>query len=117
MKRRVGGWCSVEGSWAHCQAIRGRCLVQGGTNSPFGGDGAFPYAGNIEAFEYGNSWGDYLGSENNQVAIASGRTYTLSEGHYLSHPQELESELRQEDTFAFAGIDGWIAEAIKWIFV
>jgi hypothetical protein len=116
MKRRPGGWCPVEGSWAHCQAIRGRCLV-GGSSSPFGGDGAFPYTGNVEAFEYGNSWGDYLGSENNVVQLASGKTYTLPPGHYLSHPQEIESELRQEDTFAFAGAKGWVAEKISWIFV
>lgn len=116
MKRRPGGWCPVEGSWAHCQAIRGRCLV-GGSQSPFGGDGAFPYAGNVEAFEYGNSWGDYLGDANNQVTLASGKTYTLSPGHYLSHPEEIASELRQEDTFAFAGVQGWIAETIPWMFV
>lgn len=116
MKRRPGGWCPVEGKWAHCQAIRGRCLV-GGSSSPFGGDGAFPYTGNVEAFEQGNSWGDYLGSENNTVQLASGKTYTLPPGHYLSHPQEIESELRQEDTFAFAGAKGWVAEKISWIFV
>lgn len=116
MQRRPGGWCPVEGSWAHCQAIRGRCLVQGGSNSPFGGDGAFPYAGNVEAFEYGNSWGDYLKDLNNLVTLASGKTYTLPAGHYLSHPSEIESELRQEDTFAFAGAKGWVAEKISWIF-
>lgn len=116
MKRRAGGYCPVEGQWAHCQAIRGRCLV-GGSSSPFGGDGAFPYTGNVEAFEYGNSWGDYLGDLNNVVTLASGKTYTLSPGHYLSHPSELESELRQNDTFAFAGAKGWVAEKISWIFV
>lgn len=116
MKRQPGGWCPVSGSWAHCQAIRGRCLVSG-SNSPFGGDGAFPYTGTVEAFAYGNSWGDYLGSENNQVTLASGRTITLPAGHYLSHPSEIESELRQEDTFAYAGVKGWVAETIPWIFI
>ncbi len=116
MRRKPGGWCPVEGRWAHCQAIRGRCLV-GGSQSPFGGDGAFPYSGTVEAFEYGNSWGDYLTELNNTVTLASGRTYHLPAGHYLSHPEEIESELRQQDTFAFAGARGWIAERIDWIFV
>lgn len=116
MKRRPGGYCPVEGTWAHCQAIRGRCMVAG-SKSPFGGDGAFPYLGAVEAFEYGNSWADYLGSENNLVSLADGSTYTLPEGHYLSHPEEIESELRQQDTYAFRGVSGWVLETIPWIFM
>ena len=116
MQRRPGGWCPVQGGWAHCQAIRGRCLVQGGASSPFGGDGAFPYAGNIEMFEYGNSWADYLGDLNNQVKLASGKIYILPAGHYLSRPEEILSELRQQDTFSFTGPRGWVYESIPWIF-
>lgn len=117
MQRKSGGWCPVSGQWAHCQEISGRCLVQGGSSSPFGGDGAAPYAGNVEAFEYTNSWGDYLGSTNNKVVLADGREYTLPEGAYLSRPEEIESELRQQDTFAFYGVKGLVAETLQWIFM
>jgi hypothetical protein len=116
MKRRPGGWCPVSGSWAHSQELRGTCQVAGSQFSPWGGDGAFPWAGDGFALVYQNSWGDYLGSENNRVKLADGSEVELPAGCYLSHPEEIESELRQEDTFAFASAVGWARQTIPWIF-
>lgn len=110
MKRQSGGWCPVQGTWQHCQEINGVCVVKGGSSSPFGGDGATPYSGDTVADVYRNSWGDYLGSDNNQVTLASGRTITLPDGCYLSHPQEVERDLRQQDTFAYSHAKAWPAQ-------
>jgi len=94
MKRQPGGWCRVSGTWYHSQELRGVCVVKG--NKP--------------AFVYQNSWGDYLGSENNTVQLESGREVTLPEGCYLSDFDSVARELRQEDTFSFSHADGFPAQ-------
>ncbi len=112
MKRQKGGYCPVSGTWNHCQMIRGVLCVAGGSSSPFGGDGAFPYAGNTQALPYNNSWGDYLGSDNNQVRLIDGSEVTLPEGCYLSTLEETKSEFAQEDSFALSGFVGFPAQEI-----
>jgi hypothetical protein len=100
MKRQQGGWCQVQGTWAHCQCLRGRCTVKGGRR----------------AIVYGNSWGDYLGSENNTVELESGRTIILPPGHYLSELDSIDQECRQSDTFAVSHGNGWERLDIPWLF-
>lgn len=117
MKRQPGGWCPKTGNqWGHCESERGHFVVKGGSSSPFGGDGAAPFAGDVPAFAEQNSWGDYLGSENNQVTLASGREVTLSQGMYLSTYADRASDLRQGDTFAVASAKGWPRQTLDYGF-
>jgi hypothetical protein len=93
MKRQAGGFCPVSGSWSHCQELCGVCVVKGGR----------------PAFVYRNSWGDYLGSENNRVQLESGREIELPDGCYLSDFESVGRDLRERDTFSFSGVDGYPA--------
>lgn len=99
MTRQPSGWCPKTGNdWPHCQTLVGRCTVQGGQR----------------AVVYLNSWGDYLGAANNRVVLESGRAVELPMGCYLSRLEEIASDLRQEDTFAYANAHGWPAQRFSW---
>lgn len=100
MERRPGGWCPKVGNdWPHCQELCGTLVVKGGAHSMRGGDGAHPWAGALPALVYRNSWGDYLGTANAQVILASGATFDLPAGCYLSTFEEANPDLRQGDSF------------------
>lgn len=100
MQRENNGFCPQTGNeWPHCQELCGVCVVKGG----------------IPAFVYRNSWGDYLGSKNNQVQLESGRTVTLPAGCYLSDFRSVETDLRQGDTFAYSHAEGWPSQQISWL--
>src|SRR5579883_1197009 len=99
MKRQPGGWCPKTGNdWPHCQTLVGRCTVKGGQR----------------AVVYLNSWGDYLGPDNNHVVLESGREVVLPMGCYLSRLEEIESDLQQGDTFAYSNAHGWPAQSFSW---
>lgn len=116
-KRNKGGWCPKTGNeWAHCEEICGHAIVRGGSNSPFGGDGAFPFAGDTPALVERNSWGDYLGSENNTFETNDGKTIFLPEGCYLSTYDERREDLRGEDSFSVASAEGYPIQYQPWIF-
>jgi hypothetical protein len=92
MQRSEGGWCRKTGNnWPHCQELCGFCIVKGGE----------------PAFVYRNSWGDYLGSTNNQVQLESGRVVTLPPGTYLGEVQSVDEDLRQGDSFGYGNEIGW----------
>lgn len=115
MKRRPGGWCPKTGNeWPHCECVRGVFMVAGGSSSPFGGDGAAPYAGNTPAWAEGNSWGDYLGSENADFEDVNGKTITLPAGTYLSKPEERARDFREGDTFGAASAVGFKRQTVDW---
>jgi len=115
MKRRPGGWCPKTGNdWPHCEEIAGVCVVAGGASSPFGGGGAAPFAGDTPAFAERNSWGDYLGSDNNAVKLASGREVQLPDGVYLSTFEERAADFREGDTFAASAFVGFPAQRLEW---
>lgn len=116
MQRMSGGWCPVEGNWGHCQELPGVCVAKGGRQSPWGGDGAAPYAGSRPAFVYRNSWGDYLGSANNRVMLDNGNEIELPDGCYLSTFEEVAPELEQRDTFCVDHATGWARATLPWIF-
>lgn len=100
MERKPGGWCPQTGrDWPHCQELAGSVVVKGGAGSARGGDGAYPWAGALPALVYRNSWGNYLGSANATVTLASGQTFDLPEGCYLSTFEEANPDLRQGDSF------------------
>jgi len=70
--------------------------------------------GNKPAFCYRNSWADYLGSENNQVELESGKVITLPAGCYLSDFESVERDLKQGDSFAYSHAQGFPAQTIPW---
>lgn len=98
MKRQVGGFCPRQGTWNHSQCLRGRCTVKGGRR----------------AVVYQNSWGDYLGSDNNRVELATGEVVELPAGCYLSDLEEIAPDLRQGDTFAYSHAVGFPPVALDW---
>lgn len=99
MKRSPGGWCQRSGSWNHQMAYRGHGIAKG--NKPF--------------IAQKNSWGDYLGSDNNVVTLESGREVTLPPGHFLITPEDCTAQAKQGDTFALAGTKGWVQGTIPYI--
>lgn len=116
MKRQPGGWCPKIGNdWGHCECERAHIVVKGGSSSPWGGDGAHPWAGDVPAFGEQNSWNGYLGTDNNQVQLASGRTITLPDGVYLSTYVDRAADLQQGDTFALSHLIGWATQKLTWI--
>lgn len=101
MTRQPGGWCKKTGNeWPHCEAIIGAATVKG----------------NIPALVECNSWGDYLGDDNNLVTLESGREFRLPGGCYLSRLEDRESDFRQGDSFAYADVAGFpIREVTTWL--
>jgi len=98
-KRSPGGWCYRTGTdWAHAQRLRGRLVVKG----------------NKRAVIYNNSWGNYLGSDNNRVTLESGKEITLPQGAYIAPLEELDFELRQRDTFALFNTVGLAPRKINY---
>jgi hypothetical protein len=102
MKRSVGGWCRPSGTWAHQMTFRGSLVVKG----------------NRPAVVCQNSWGDYLGSENNRVQLESGKELTLPSGAFLVEPEIVTRMARGGDTFAASSFKGFPRrnEPIPWIF-
>lgn len=99
MKRQKNGICPATGNdWAHSQRLRGRCTIKGGQR----------------CFVYGNSWGDYLGSANNQVELESGRTVMLPPGCYLAPVEDVHRDLRQGDSFLYSTVKGLTPRNLSW---
>lgn len=98
-KRQKNGICPQTGNnWAHSQRLRGRCTVKGGQR----------------CFVYGNSWGDYLGSENADVQLESGRTVTLPPGCYLAPVEDVHKDLKQGDSFLYSSVEGLTPRNLSW---
>lgn len=88
----VEGFCRRSGSWAHCMVVRGRFL--------------HPTRG--KSFVIGNSWGDYLaGRGDPTVRTADAGDVRLPPGSFAVTAADLESMLRQQDSYAMAGLTGW----------
>jgi hypothetical protein len=95
-RRNSDGTCDPAGSWAHQMLLRGVCILKSGKL----------------IFIIQNSWGDYLGSTNNVITTASGRTVTLPQGCFGCEAEVLENGiLKPGDCHALAGIRGWKATA------
>lgn len=102
MKRSPGGWCKAVGRWMHQMCVRGHLIVKG--NKP--------------ALIIQNSWGDYLGDQNNVVTLETGQEVTLPPGCFLCEPEVGTRIARQGDTFSYTGAQGWPRrdEKVPWIF-
>ncbi len=95
-KRNKDGTCDPSGSWAHQMVLRGVCILSTGKL----------------VYIVQNSWGNYLGSTNNVITTASGRTVELPPGAFAVEAGEMENRiLRSGDCWALAGARGWNATA------
>jgi hypothetical protein len=99
MQRSAGGWCRAQGSWPHCMEIRGVFVEKGGR----------------KGFVIQNSWGDYLGSGNNTLALESGRSVTLPEGCFAAEWDVVDRMCRQDDTFAPSQFKGFPRRLLDWV--
>lgn len=98
--KRQGGFCRPSGQWNHCMLVRGFGTVKG--NKP--------------AFAIQNSWGDYLGSEQANFILESGREVTLPSGCFLIEQDAMERIAKQRDSFAVSAFQGFPAQTFQWIF-
>lgn len=102
MKRIKGGWCRAEGTWMHQMTFRGHFIIKG--NKP--------------AIVCQNSWGDYLGSDNEVITLETGQELILPEGSFLVEPEVVTKMARQGDTFAISDVQGFPfnPDPTPWIF-
>lgn len=92
--RDADGFCRLSGSWAHCMLYRGRFV--------------HPRRGRSVIEQ--NSWGGYLrGPDVFEYVAADGsvKTETLPEGCFCVPLADAARALREDDTFALAGLTGW----------
>ena len=99
MSRDSEGFCRRSGSWAHCMEVRAR----------------FVHPSKGRSYVIQNSWGDYLKSSNNQIAV-KGRAdkVTLPSGCFAVTEADLVSMLRQGDSFALSGFVGFPVNKLDW---
>ena len=92
-----GGFCEPSGVWNHCMLARGVLLTKRGRAVPIQ-----------------NSWGGYLNGER-RVELANGQMLELPEGCFCAAFDVFDSMLRQNDSWAFAGLSGWKANRLTWV--
>jgi hypothetical protein len=102
MQRNKDGTCTPTGQWNHCMTTRGRYVAPNGR----------------KRVVIGNSWGDYLGSENNVIeyvgADGNAARTELPAGHFGCELDVWHGMLAQNDSFAYAGFAGWEAVRIDY---
>lgn len=95
----VDGFCHPDGIWGHCMVIRGRFI------SPKYG----------KSFVIQNSWGDYLaGRGDNHIEVEGRGMIQLSQGCFATTIDVIDSMMKQNDSFALAGITGWTRERLDY---
>lgn len=103
MRRNADGTCDPSGVWNHCMGVRGRFVEPRQKR---------------KRFVLGNSWADYLGSSGNQVeyiaADGSVKTIELPPGHFATEFEVIHDMLRQQDSFAYAGLTGWAKTVVDY---
>lgn len=92
-----GGFCRPSGTWNHCMLFRGRFL--------------HPQRGKSVVIQ--NSWGGYLSGERFIEATGRGKVH-LPEGCFAVPLDVAGAMCSQGDTFALAGLRGWVKEKIDW---
>lgn len=90
MKRDSAGMCRASGSWAHCMALDGY-------------DTKGNEAGHIE-----NSWGEDVYSGPVGAGDPNG-------GSFWADAEVIDRMLRQDDSWAFASVEGFPARKISWL--
>lgn len=91
------GFCEPSGTWNHCMALRAR----------------FTHPTRGKCFVIQNSWGGYLSGVNRIDTTQSGQV-TLPEGCFATTWNVVDRILRQEDSFALAGLSGWARQRLTW---
>lgn len=91
-RRDSNGVCQPSGSWAHCMMCKG-----------------YTYINNVLHFVIENSWGTYMGTGN---PVSQG----CNLGSFMCKDTVMASILRQNDSWAFAGLAGFNRKDIDWKF-
>lgn len=91
------GTCRASGTWMHQMMYRGHLILKG--NKP--------------RVAQQQSWGDLSPRGNDRVTLEDGREITLPVGVFLVTPEDCTKQVRQGDSFAIAGMNGW--ENIVWL--
>lgn len=94
----VGGFCEPSGTWNHCMTIRGRFM--------------HPQRG--KCFVIQNSWGSYLSGDNVIPHVEGRGAVTLPEGCFATTFSVVDRMVKQQDSFALAGLKGWERERIDY---
>ncbi len=94
------GFCQRSGSWGHCMTIRGR----------------FIHPSKGKCFVIQNSWGDYLKSGQNQIAV-TGRDglVTLPQGCFGVVANDVDIIVKQTDSFAISAFKGFKPNKLHWL--
>jgi hypothetical protein len=77
------GICKPQGEWKHSMLVRGRCIVASGAM----------------CFAVQNSIGNYLGEENREVTLLSGRKVLLPAGVFLVEFDVFDDICKTEDSY------------------
>lgn len=88
--RDANGICRPSGSWSHCMCLDGYCTIQG------------KECGHIE-----NSWGP------ESATGPTGPGGPAGSG-FWADSQVIDRMLKQKDSWAFSGIDGFLPRKIDW---
>lgn len=96
----VDGFCSPQGEWAHQMCFRGR----------------FVHPTRGRSFVIQNSWGKYLsGAAQIRVQTAAGQQVVdLPDGCFGCDWETADRMVRQQDSFAYAGMKGWQGVKLTW---
>ncbi len=91
------GFCEPSGTWNHCMVIRGRFI--------------HPTRG--KCFVIQNSWGDtYISGGDNRIQVEGKGSVELPGGAFATTFDVVDYIVRQQDSFAIAGLKGWQRERI-----
>lgn len=96
--RDAMGFCRPSGTWNHCMATAGTCVVKG----------------NIPAVAIRQSWGPNSPRGNDRVVLESGREIVLPPGVFLVRLEHIDMMVRQRDTWVMSRVPGFPRTVPAW---
>lgn len=97
--RDAEGTCRASGTWMHQMMYRG-CLI---------------LKGNKPRIAQQQSWGTLSPKGNDRVTLEDGREIVLPVGVFLITPEDCTKQVRQGDSFTYAGMNGWQKLPETWL--